>query len=80
MFPADLRLLTLTRADSPRVSPQQFQEFRALVAAEDRPPIYVMFVTRESWYNAIVEETLRRGTEVMRVEVDGGVILKVLRL
>jgi hypothetical protein len=80
LFPPDLRLLKLTRADRSEVSPKNLRNFRTLVASPDRPPVYVMFVTRESWYNAIVEDTLRGGAEVLRLEVDGGVILRVFRL
>lgn len=79
-LPSDVQMIVFTNAATPEVLPQDVRRFSGLVAATERPPIYVMFVTRRSWYNEITELALRRGTEVMRIEVDGGVILKVLRL
>jgi len=79
-LPAEVEMLTLTFAGGPEVPPQNVRYFRKLVFEAERPPIYVMFVTRRSWYNEIVALTEERGEEVMRIEVDGGVILKIYRL
>ena len=51
----------------------------AELAKIDRP-VYLMYITRPGWYPAEVRDYDARLQPVHQITVDGGVILKILRL
>lgn len=72
----DIGLLDITRPEVPDLRPGAF----AILAevAESRP-LYVMFVPREDWTNALIEDCLRRLEPAAEWAVDGEPVLLIYR-
>ena len=74
----DIQLLPITSASSPAVTPEEMEELHA-VAGRGRP-VYVMFVHRRDWTNALVEYCRAAVTPAAQWRVGGGVVLSIYRL
>jgi hypothetical protein len=74
---SDIQLLPLTDASSPAIAPE---EIASLKEVAGRRPVYVMFVYRRDWTNALVEYCREEVAPAAQWRVAGGVVLSIYRL
>lgn len=72
----DLTLLPITSPLSPRIPPERLRLL--LEAARDRP-LYVMFVDRRDWRNALMVDAMTRLEPAVEWRLDGGQVLAIYR-
>ena len=72
----DIVLLPITSPLSPRIPPERLQ--KTVEASLDRP-LYVMFVERRDWMNALMADCLQRLEPEVVWELDGAPILRIYR-
>jgi hypothetical protein len=73
----DIQLLPITEASSPAIAPEEMEALREIAG---RRPVYVMFVYRRDWTNALVEYCRTAVTPAAQWRVGGGVVLSIYRL
>jgi hypothetical protein len=73
----DIRLVHITNAWSPRVDPRLLA---MLHQVSTQKPVYVMFVLRQDWSNALVIESLAHFQPLAVWRVDGAPVLVIFRM
>jgi hypothetical protein len=73
----DIQLLPITDASSPLVAAEEVEALREIAG---RRPVYVMFVYRRDWTNALVEYCRAAVAPAAQWRAGGGVVLSIYRL